>query len=156
MPVQDYCRTDAKTASPGETILAAAERMQATGVGSLVVVDEAERPVGMLTDRDVVVAAIGRRLEAGKTAVRDVMHESVVTVTGGAPIGVAIRFMRQYKLRRVPIIDEETGKLTGIITLDDVVQLLAEELGGIAELMSVQNSSRGAGRVVAVPTAEGG
>jgi predicted transcriptional regulator len=125
--------------------------MREAGVGCLVVVDEAQRPVGMLTDRDVVLAAIGRRLEPAKTSVRDVMHESVVTVTGGAPLGVAIRFMRQYRLRRIPIVDKETGKLAGIVTLDDVVQLLADELSGIAELLSLQNPSRGDGRVAAVP-----
>jgi CBS domain-containing protein len=138
MPVQDYCRLGPRTVSPQETIHGAAQLMEEHGVGSLVVVDEQTRPVGMLTDRDIVIAVAGKGRDARTTPVSRVMSKPVVTVTGGAPVGVAIRFMRQYSVRRIPIVDSQSGRLKGILTTDDVIELLAEEFSTTAALIHMQ------------------
>jgi signal-transduction protein with cAMP-binding, CBS, and nucleotidyltransferase domain len=138
MPVADYCRSDPCTASPHESIQDVAQRMDDLGVGSLVIVDADQCPVGIVTDRDVVLSAVRRRLDVGTTAVSKIMHQPVVTVTAGAPLAVAIRFMRQYSVRRIPVVDHRSGRLAGILTSDDVVQILADELSGAAELMRSQ------------------
>jgi CBS domain-containing protein len=138
MPVKDYCRLKPSTASPEESIEDVAVRMNALGVGSLVVVDGGERPVGMVTDRDVVLSTVRGRLDARATAVSEIMQEPVVTVTAEAPTGVAIRFMRKYSLRRILVVNNRSGSLEGILTVDDVVQLLSNELSSAAELIRSQ------------------
>jgi CBS domain-containing protein len=155
MPVEDYCRHAPATASPEESIQEVAIRMDVRGVGSLVVVDGDGRPVGMVTDRDTVLATVRRRLDAGATPVREIMHEPVVTVTAGAPIGVAIRFMRQYSLRRIPVVDHRSGRLLGILASDDVVQLLSNELSGAAEVIRSQFPADLGGRPPRAPTVAG-
>jgi len=138
MPVKNYCRLVPCTASPEESIEDAAVRMDALGVGSLVVVDASGCPIGILTDRDVVLSTVRDRLDAAATSVSAIMHEPVATVTSGAPIGVAIRCMRRYRVRRILVVDDRSGRLEGIITVDDVVQLLSDELSGAAELIRSQ------------------
>jgi CBS domain-containing protein len=156
VPAKDYCRPDPSTVAPEEPIRDAAQRMQAHGVGSLVVVDEDGCPIGMLTDRDIVLSTVRRHLDAESTPVREVMHAPVVTVTGGAPLGVAIRFMRQHSLRRIPVVDHRTGRLEGILASDDVVQILSDELSGAAELMRSQFPTGLAGAPARDPGAEAG
>jgi len=138
MPVEDYCRLGPRTVSPEQTVHAAAELMEQHGVGSLVVVDEEMRPVGMLTDRDAVIAVAGKGRDARQTLVSRVMSKPVVSVTGGAPVGVAIRFMRQYSVRRIPIVDGSSGRLKGILTTDDVIELLGKEFSSTSELIHMQ------------------
>lgn len=138
MPVKNYCRLAPCTALPEESIEDAAVRMDALGVGSLVVVDASERPIGILTDRDVVLSTLRDRLDAAATPVSAIMHEPVATVTSETPIGVAIRSMRQYRVRRILVVDNRSGRLVGIVTVDDVVQLLSGELSGAAELIRSQ------------------
>lgn len=138
MPVKNYCRPAPGTASPEESIQDAAARMDAHGIGSLVVVDSDGRPIGMLTDRDVVLSTVRGRLDPGATPVREIMRGPVVTVTVKSPIGVAIRFMRRYGVRRIVVVDDRTGRLEGILSADDVVQLLSNELSGAAELIRSQ------------------
>jgi len=138
MPVKNYCRLAPATASPEESIEDAAARMDARGIGSLVVVNADERPIGMLTDRDVVLATVRGRLDAGATPVSEIMHAPVVTVTAESPIGVATRFMRRHGVRRILVVDDRSGRLEGILTADDVVLLLSNELSGAAELIRSQ------------------
>jgi CBS domain-containing protein len=138
MPVRNYCRLAPCTASPEESIENAARRMDARGIGSLVVVDAKERPIGMLTDRDIVLSSVRGSLDAAATPVREIMREPVTAVTAEAPIGVAIRFMRQYGVRRILVVNKRSGRLEGIVTADDVVQLLSHELSGAAELIRSQ------------------
>jgi CBS domain-containing protein len=138
MPVKNYCRLAPCTASPDESVEDAAVRMDARGIGSLVVVDANERPIGMLTDRDIVLSTVRGRLDAAATPVSEIMREPVVTVTAEAPIRVAIRFMRQYGVRRILVVDHRSGRLEGIVTADDVVHLLSNELSGAAELIRSQ------------------
>ncbi len=138
MPVAEYCRTEIATATPNESVRDAAVRMGSLGVGCLVVVDDAHRPVGMVTDRDLALGAIRRRIDADATPLSAVMHVPVITVTSGAPIWIAIRFMRKNALRRIPVVDEETGKLAGLVTCDDMLQLISSELSAVATVVRHQ------------------
>ncbi|MEN8181918.1 MAG: CBS domain-containing protein, partial [Myxococcota bacterium] len=125
------------TARPDETVREAAKRMDARGVGILVVVDEDARPVGALTDRDVVLRVLRRRRDPDHTKVSDVMQDEVSVVREASPLALAARRMRADGVRRMPVVDEE-GKLTGIVTVDDVLQLVSTELVGVAEAVRSQ------------------
>lgn len=138
MPIRDYCRGDPVTATAEESIREAAKRMDACGVGCLVVVDGANRPIGMVTDRDLALRVLRRGIDPGSTPLEAIMHAPVVTVSESAPVAVAVRFMRQNGLRRVPVVDGQTGVMSGIISSDDLLQLVASELTACADVARQQ------------------
>ena len=137
MPVGDFCRRSPCSAAPEESIREAAKRMDARGVGCLVVVDGEGKPVGMLTDRDIVMRVLRRRRDPDATRVGEVIRGEVTRVREASPLELAIRRMRSDGVRRIPVVDE-TGKLVGILAADDVLQLAASELAGVAALVRSQ------------------
>jgi CBS domain-containing protein len=138
MPVASYCRRDAKTASADESLRDAAKRMDAAGVGSLVVVGEGNRPIGVVTDRDVVLAVLRRGLDPATTPVSEILERAAISVTEQASLAVAIRMMRQGGVRRLPVVDGKTGEVVGVLASDDVLQLLAAELGAASDVVRYQ------------------
>lgn len=111
----------------------AARVMREHHVGSLVVVEETDAgrlPVGMLTDRDIVVSVVAKDLDARNLAVVDAMSAEPVTVREGDSMFDALRLMRQRGVRRVPVTGDK-GQLVGIVTVDDVLEIIAEEMGDL-------------------------
>ena len=139
MSVRDYCRGMPHTARAGDSLRDAAARMDSLGVGCLVVIDDARRPIGMLTDRDVALRVLRSRLDPDAVTIGDVMHASVVTVTEKAPVAVAIRFMRNNGLRRIPVVDPTRGEIRGLLTCDDLLPLLSSELTAAANVVRAQS-----------------
>jgi CBS domain-containing protein len=137
MSVRDYCRRDACTATPDESIREAAKRMDARGVGCLVVVDAQQRPIGMLTDRDIVMRVLRRRGDPDRVQVGAVMQREPSFVREDTPLDAAVRVMRRDTVRRLPVVDE-SGRLVGILGVDDALQLLASELAGVAQAVRAQ------------------
>jgi CBS domain-containing protein len=138
MAVGDFCRRKPCTASADESIREAAKRMDARGVGSLVVVDAEGKPVGMLTDRDIVLRVLRRRLDPDATTVGSVLQQGELSrVREAAPLELAIRRMRSDAVRRIPVVDD-AGRLVGILTADDVLQLASSELAGLAAAVRSQ------------------
>lgn len=95
------------------------------------VVDDASKPVGILTDRDVVVRVLRRRRNPDTTTVGEVMQGDVSTLRQGLTLVAALRRMRSDGLRRLSVVDER-GSLVGIVTSDDALQLMASELSDAA------------------------
>jgi CBS domain-containing protein len=139
MPIGDYCRREPVTATPDESIQDVAKRMDAEGVGCVIVVDDGRRPVGVATDRDIALRVLRRGLDPTTTGVQEVMHEPAVTLTRSAPLAVAARFMRQNGLRRIPVVEGDSGELFGVIASDDLLQLAATELRACAEVVRQQS-----------------
>lgn len=137
MAVRDYCRRDACTATPDESIREAAKRMDARGVGCLVVVDAQQRPIGILTDRDIVMRVLRRHADADSVQVGTVMERDPSSVRDGTPLDTAVRVMRRDTVRRMPVVDD-AGRLVGILSVDDALQLLASELAGVAQAVRAQ------------------
>lgn len=116
----------------------AAREMREHHVGSLVVVEETDAgrlPVGMLTDRDIVVAVVAKDLDARTLAVGDAMSTDLVTVREGDSMFDALRLMRQRGVRRVPVTADK-GQLVGIVTVDDVLGIVAEQIGELVRAIS--------------------
>jgi CBS domain-containing protein len=138
MPIVDYCRRNPCTATVGESVREATRRMDARGVGCVVVIDAENRPIGMLTDRDVVMKVLRRRRDPDATTVGEVMQgEELSSVPSDAGVERAVRRMHVDGVRRIPVVDAD-GRLIGIFASDDAVQLLSSELAGLAEAMRAQ------------------
>ena len=118
-------------------LVEAARLMREHHVGSLVVVVErlSERvPVGIVTDRDIVIAVVAKELDPRTLTVADVLTDSLVTVREQDDVSDALRVMREAGIRRVPVLSR-SGALAGILTLDDVLELMAEEMNDFARTM---------------------
>lgn len=133
----DYCRENPVTAAPSDSLRDVAKRMDAASVGCVVVVDQDAQPVGIVTDRDLVIGVLRGRWNADTVMVGEIMEGSPITVSEGVTVGVAMVFMRRHGLRRLPVVDEE-GRLTGILSADDLIQLLARDLSDVAETVRFQ------------------
>lgn len=134
----------AQTIEPTATARAAAKRMEKEGIGSLVVV-EGERPVGIVTDRDLALEILGERRDASLVQVGEIAATRPVTIAETASVPDAIDLLRRHGLRRLPVVDAE-GNLAGIVTRDDLLRFLATEIGELAEVLRRQLAESAAPR----------
>lgn len=132
MAVTAIGREDVTTVTPETSVEEVVQTMIAEGVGSVVVVED-DQPVGIITDRDVVIRVHGTGRDPSTVVASEVMSEDLATVSAGDGIYDLIRTMAEAGVRRVPIVHE--GDLAGIVTLDDVLILLGMELNAIANLI---------------------
>ena len=129
MQALELCQRKVVTVRRHEELGTAAWMMRERNVGCLVVVEPAgimggERPVGTLTDRDIVTNVIVRDADPRELCVEDAMTRHPVTVLTTASIEDALQRMREGRVRRVPVVDER-GRLAGILALDDIFEYLA-------------------------------
>lgn len=137
MSVGELCRRDPVVARPEESAREVAVRLDQAGVGSAVVVDLSHHPVGIVTDRDLVLKVLRRGLDPDTTAVGDVMTDEVVTVRERSPLKRALGWMRRDGIRRIPVVDDE-GKLIGVLAWDDALQVIAAEVAEAAAVARTQ------------------
>jgi CBS domain-containing protein len=133
MSVGKVCARTVVTARPEESVTAVAKRMQQYNVGALVVVED-NKPVGIVTDRDLVVRVLAMEGTPSDLAVRTVMSNNLACVSEHTPLEDALNRMRGYQIRRLVVVNEARG-LVGIFTLDDMLELLGEEQTAIAGLL---------------------
>ena len=122
-------RRDVMTIDASTTLLDAALRMRAEAVGALVVCDSG-KPVGMVTDRDLLARGIVARADPARISVAEVMSAPLLTASVTEPLEALIERMSSRAIRRLPLLDGE--KLVGIVSLDDLLVVLADELDAIA------------------------
>jgi len=128
------CTKPVVTTSAQMTVDQAARAMRSKNVGALVVVN-AGRPVGMLTDRDIVVEVVARGMDPEEVRVGDVMVKKPVTIRQDLGIFDAARTFAKTGVRRLPVVTG-SGALVGVITMDDVLMLLGNEMGHMAGALS--------------------
>jgi len=145
MSVGRICAREVDLVGPDESVQAAAQRMHARMVGTLVVLDDKKHPVGLVTDRDLAVRVLAEGRDAGTTTVEEVMTTGLKTVNEDCPIEAALEIMRGGPFRRVPVVDEN-GCLEGLVSIDDVLDLLAEEFQSIGRLVKRESPRSLAGR----------
>jgi CBS domain-containing protein len=115
--IREIMTASVVTASPREAVQEVAALMRDRGVGSVVLVDEAGRPVGRVTDRDLAIGALADGADPGLAAV-NCATSPVVTGESGMDLEEAAALMVSHKIRRLPVMEE--GELVGIVTLDDI------------------------------------
>jgi len=137
MNAGSVCKRGVVTVGPTDDLIAAAHVMREKHVGYLIVSEACASPakhrriVGVLTDRDIVVAVLAREVDAHALKVGDVMTRDPLLIEEGQSIEVVLRHMREAGVRRVPVVDR-AGALCGVLSLDDVLERIADQLINIA------------------------
>jgi CBS domain-containing protein len=119
------------TVALDELVIVAAERFREQHVGCVVLARHG-KPYGILTDRDVAIRVVAAGLDPSTTTVEEVATLDPVVVTDLEGVETAARRMREFGVRRLPVVDER-GDLCGIITSDDLVRMVGRELGDLSK-----------------------
>ena len=143
MSVGEYCNRDVVVIDKTESVREAIKLMRKNHVGDVVVVEIRENasiPLGILTDRDIVVEILAEDVDLDAVNVGDVMSHQLVTVNEGTKLLDAIKQMRIKGIRRLPVVNER-GELQGILSADDILELVVEQLSDIVGLISKETTN---------------
>jgi CBS domain-containing protein len=131
MNVASLVQRQVQSLAPTASCQEAARKMRDTGVGSLVV-SEADRPLGVLTDRDLVLRVLARGLDPAIVPVREAMSRMPIYVSHRREVSEVLELMREHAVRRVPVVDDDQA-LVGVVALDDVILALSAGLAAVAD-----------------------
>lgn len=140
MKIGDVCNRLVIYVTSDEPVSRAAELMRKYHVGNLVVTEfgDADKvPVGMVTDRDIVVEVVAEGVDPDELMVGDIMSQDPLIASEEDEIQDTLDAMRELGVRRVPVVDARRN-LIGIFALDDVLQLMASSLGTVAAIAGSQ------------------
>lgn len=131
------CSRVVVTALPEELVRVAARRMAEHEVGTLVVVTDADHAAGIVTDRDIALRCVAAGLDPDKTSVSKIMTQPLRSIDENVPVEDAIMRMAEAGARRL-VVTGEHDQLVGILSLDDVVGVLLEEIAPVGRLLERQ------------------
>jgi Predicted signal-transduction protein containing cAMP-binding and CBS domains len=117
--VRDIMRKSVITSSMKETILDAAKKMSEYGIGSVVITDD-DKPVGIVTERDIVRKVVSRDMSAKEVSVFDVMSTPLISIAPDVEVIDAVRMMKERDVKRLIVF--KNGEMVGIITDNDVIR----------------------------------
>lgn len=138
MLIREICMGNVVVCDPQTSATQAASLMRHRHVGDVVVVDNPQEegvPLGVVTDRDLVVEVLGKGLDPAKTTVGKLMGQPVVIARESEDTATVIERMRTHGVRRVPVVAGE-GEVVGIVTLNDLLKAVIAEATGLLEVMS--------------------
>jgi CBS domain-containing protein len=150
MAIGEICSREVMFVHRGESARDAARLMREHHVGALVVVDERDGlrvPAGVITDRDIVVAIVAKGVDPDGLRVDELMSGDLTIAQETDGISQCIARMRARGVRRMPVVDAR-GALVGIVAADDLLDLLAEELSGLARTIVNEQRREAQVRVV--------
>jgi len=130
------CEREVITVAPEATVFEIADAMDEHSIGCVVVTDPAGRPLGIVTDRDLVRRVVAAGRDAEKTRARDVMSGDVATASANDPLPRVIEIMRARGIRRLPLV--EHGQVSAIVALDDIVAELSSDLWNMSETARIE------------------
>lgn len=148
MQISELCRDSVTVVRRDTPVLEAAQLMRRYHIGAVVVVDVSKGtqvPVGIVTDRDIVVEVVAMDLDPRDLTTGDIMTEGLTSVPEDCDVFDAIARMRKGGVSRVPVVNAK-GALTGIVSLHDLLPLVAQELADLAKLPLVGRSREAASR----------
>lgn len=137
MKIDDVCNRHVIAVNQGASLQEAVKLMRQYHVGVLVVVREESGqrfPVGMITDRDILMRVLGEELSLDEVDVADVMSAELVLGHAGDSVSHSIRWMRENGVRRLPVVNDN-NELIGILSVDDLIDVIAGELSDLAGLI---------------------
>lgn len=143
MNIGKICRRPVVTIRPGDSLSTAARLMREHHIGYLIVADPqssgAIRPLGVLTDRDIVLTVLAKEADPAALTAGDIMNSQPVTADESDSVESALQTMRRIGVRRLPVVGRR-GELTGVLSLDDVIDTLASDIQELAGV--IRNEQR--------------
>ena len=142
MNIGDICNRVVVSIGAEEPVQRAAELMRQYHVGSLVVTAAANgglEPVGMVTDRDIVVEVVAKGVDPAKLTTGDIMSEEPLIAREQDDVDEVLEDMRKEGVRRIPVVDGE-GVLLGVFALDDLLQMMATQMDLVAGIVGSQRT----------------
>ena len=136
MSVGEICNREVVITHKESSIVEVAQLMRQYHVGDIVVVDSSSgqpKPIGIVTDRDIVVELIAGEVSLDSVTAADVMSFDLITVQEQDGIWSTLECMRTRGVRRIPVVNAQGG-LEGILTIDDLLELFSEELSSLAKV----------------------
>jgi len=138
MTAGEYCNREVIIVEPTIPVTEAAVLMRRHHVGDLVVVEkegEEARPVGIITDRDIVIEVVAQKIDPDSLTVKDIMSTDPVRVAETVSLLDTLELMKQRGVRRVLVI-ADSGGLQGLLSADDAIELIAEQVNDLAQLVN--------------------
>jgi CBS domain-containing protein len=148
MFVGEVCTRDVVIIDKSESAQQAARLMRKHHVGDVVVVEQRQGknfPVGILTDRDIVVELLAKDVDLNTVSVGDAMSYELLTANEDDALAETLKRLRNKGVRRVPVVAED-GSLEGILTMDDFIDMFAEQLDDLVSLISREQKHEQASR----------
>jgi CBS domain-containing protein len=137
MLLKEICTTDVVYCDRKATLAEVARLLRGRHTGDVVVVDDPggeRQPVGLLTDRDIVVKALGANLDPATTTAGQLMHTPLISAGEDEDSSEALSRMRMHGVRRLPV-TSRGGRLAGIVTLDDLLRLVVADAQTLLDIM---------------------
>ena len=138
MLLKDLCTPDVVSCTADSSVMHAAWLMRQQHVGDVVVVEDMDGdrpPLGVVTDRDIVIEVLGRELDPAKVTLRQIMRAPVVVAGMSEDAAQAVERMKLHGVRRIPVVDG-ASRLAGILCLDDLLKQLATDAATLAEIVT--------------------
>jgi CBS domain-containing protein len=137
MAIGEYCNASVVCCPANTSVADIAGLMREHHVGDVIVVGEDEQsrvPLGIVTDRDIVIEAVAPQVDLNLITAGDIMNTPLITIDACADLRDALQRMQEFKVRRMPVVRED-GTLAGILTVDDVVSMLVTQLAMVTEVV---------------------
>ncbi len=137
MSVGKFCNREVVITGRETSILETARLMRRHHVGDVIVAesrDGQQVPVGIVTDRDMVVELLAEEVDLKAVDIGDVMSFDLVVVQEDADLLETVKLMRGKGVRRIPVVNDRGG-LVGLLALDDLLELIAEQVGDLVHLI---------------------
>jgi CBS domain-containing protein len=131
--LKEFATSPVAVVEPDTSARVVAQLMHRHHLGALVVVEalDKNKPIGIVTDRDLVLELMAEGLDPAVFTAGDIMSVDLVTANPDMDAMDAVQLMKKYRLRRL-VITDATGHLAGIVTIEDVLGLLTRELADLA------------------------
>jgi CBS domain-containing protein len=144
MRIADLCRRDVVTCTAATSLIELARTMRKSHVGSVVVVGGGgeRKPLGIVTDRDIVIEVLAMGLNPFAVTAGDIMTTSPAVARPGDDALWALKIMRDRGVRRLPVVDEQ-GQLAGMLAFDDLMQHVASSLEDISQVIGTERVVEG-------------
>ena len=143
MKIGELCTRNTFIIQKDDNVIEAAKLMRVFNVGDLIVVTanrEGNTPIGIVTDRDIVVNVVADSADMQNVKVSEIMSKELVTGSEDDGVYESIERMRVHGIRRLPIVDKE-GYLAGILSVDDMLEFLGEEVNALIGLVYKEQHS---------------
>ena len=137
MTAGEYCNREVIITEQTTSIFEAAVLMRHHHVGDLVVVGkQAEKtlPIGIVTDRDLVIEVVAQKIEPDSLSVKDIMSTDLISVEEKETLLDTLEIMQKKSVRRVLVVSED-GSLQGLLSSDDIIELIAEAMNNLTKLV---------------------